>query len=174
MACSSHARYKAWHLARSLELRSRRSSSSNLPVTTPGRRWWRRRRCLEQAIGPLGAGLLAQYAPDPARLTFFALSGLLLASLMSITLIPETVSRSARAAGGRGQRIGVPAAIRPPFLVASVAVIASFGALGLVAALGPKFVASLLHVDNRAVGGAVVFAMLSASAIAQLDRSSRQ
>ena len=80
----------------------------------------------------------------------------------------ETVSRSARAAGGRGQRIGVPAAIRAPFLVASVAVIASFGALGLVAALGPKFVASLLHVDNRAVGGAVVFAMLSASAIAQL------
>jgi hypothetical protein len=59
--------------------------------------------------------LLAQYAPDPGRLTFFALSGLPLASLMSITLIPETVSRSARAASGRGQRIGVPAAIRNVF-----------------------------------------------------------
>ncbi len=49
-----------------------------------------------------------------------------------------------------------------------LALIASFGALGLVAALGPKFVAALLNVHNLAVGGAVVFAMLAASATAQL------
>lgn len=60
-----------------------------------------------------------------------------------------------------------------PFAVAGVAVVASFGALGLIAGLGPKFAVSLLHLHNRAVGGAVVFAMLAASALAQLGARHR-
>jgi predicted MFS family arabinose efflux permease len=122
-----------------------------------------------QAIAPLGAGLLAQYAPDPARLAFLVLAGLLVAALLGLAAVPETVrpappgERRARA-----PMIGVPSEIRTAFLVSGAAVVASFGALGLVAALGPKFASSLLRVDNRAVGGAVVFAMLGASAVAQL------
>jgi len=121
-----------------------------------------------QAIAPLAAGLLAQYAPDPARLTFFVLAGLLLAALAGLALVPETVTRERDAPARSAHLLGVPAEIRTPFLVAALAVVASFGALGLVAALGPKFVAALLGVHNLAVGGAVVFAMLAASAGAQL------
>ncbi len=120
-----------------------------------------------QAIAPLGAGLLAQYGPDPARLTFIVLAGLLTVGLAGLLFVPETVAKSAQA-GGRSTRIGVPAAMRLQFVVAGLAVAAGFGALGLVAGLGPKFAVSLLHVHNRAVGGAVVFAMLAASAVAQL------
>jgi len=120
-----------------------------------------------QAVGPLGAGMLAQYAPDPARLSFLVLAGLLLLALAAITIIPETV-RTASSEPHSVVSFGVPGDIRAPFAVASLAVIAAFGALGLVSALGPKFVASLLHIHNRAIGGAVVFAMLGASAIAQL------
>jgi len=121
-----------------------------------------------QAIAPLAAGLLAQYAPDPAHLTFFVLAGLLAAGLIGIAWVPETVSRHHLTAGDGGPRLAVPASIRRSFLVAASAVTASFAALGLVAALGPKFVSSLLHVHNLAVGGAVVFAMLGTSALAQV------
>jgi predicted MFS family arabinose efflux permease len=121
-----------------------------------------------QAIAPLLAGLLAQYAPDPARLTFFGLCALLIAALAGLALVPETVAPEERGRTRTDRSAGVPREIRAPFLVACVAVAASFGALGLVAALGPKFVATLLGVHNLAVGGAVVFAMLAASASAQL------
>jgi predicted MFS family arabinose efflux permease len=121
-----------------------------------------------QAIAPLAAGVLAQYAPDPARLTFFALAALLLAALAGLALVPETVARSSEPRRASAQLVGVTREIRTQFFAASLAVICSFGALGLVAALGPKFVAALLAVHNLAVGGAVVFAMLAASAVAQL------
>lgn len=45
-----------------------------------------------QAIAPLGAGLLAQYGPDPARLTFIVLAGLLSAALVGLLFVPETVT----------------------------------------------------------------------------------
>jgi predicted MFS family arabinose efflux permease len=123
-----------------------------------------------QAIAPLGAGLLAQYAPDPARLAFLVLAVLLVLALIGLVAVPETVATTPPGdPGTRTPMIGVPTEIRMPFLVSGAAVVASFGALGLVAALGPKFASSLLHVENRAVGGAVVFAMLGASAVAQLS-----
>jgi MFS family permease len=123
-----------------------------------------------QAIAPLAAGLLAQYAPDPARLSFLILAGLLLVALGGLAAVPETVAPTATAEPrARAPMLSIPAEIRRPFAVSALAVIASFGALGLVAALGPKFASTLLHVDNRAVGGAVVFAMLGASAAAQLS-----
>jgi predicted MFS family arabinose efflux permease len=121
-----------------------------------------------QAVAPLAGGVLAQYAPDPARLTFFLLAGLLLAALAGLALVPETVEDASVPRSPGGRLLGVPLDIRATFLAASLAVVASFGALGLVAALGPKFVAALLAVHNLAVGGAVVFAMLAASALAQL------
>lgn len=85
-----------------------------------------------QAIAPLATGLLAQYGPDPARLPFLILAALLLAALVGLTAIPETVTPPAIVAT-RAPLIGVPEAIRAPFLVSGTAVVASFGALARAA-----------------------------------------
>jgi MFS family permease len=125
-----------------------------------------------QAIAPLASGLLAQYVTDPARLPFLILAALLLMALAGLAAVPETVTTAGARLSARAPALSIPTSIRRPFAVSAVAVVASFGALGLVAALGPKFASTLLHVNNRAVGGAVVFAMLAASAAAQLGARS--
>lgn len=120
-----------------------------------------------QAAAPLLAGVLAQYAPWPTTLVYLVLLALLAPALLGVWAIPETVAATT-GRGGPALRFGVPAAIRRPFALAAVAVCAAFGVLGLISALGPSLVGSLLHVQNRAVGGLEVFALLGTSAAAQL------
>src|SRR6201992_708707 len=43
-------------------------------------------------LGPLLAGLLAQYAPDPLHLPYWVAEGLLVAGLLLLALVPETVT----------------------------------------------------------------------------------
>ncbi len=122
-----------------------------------------------QAVGPLLAGILTQYAPLPLRLVFWIDLGLIGLAIWGVLITPETVARtSVMVPARRGRRIGVPPAARPAFLLASVAALAAFGVLGFVSALGPSLVVHLLHVHNRAVGGLVVFGLLGTSAIVQI------
>ena len=120
-----------------------------------------------QAVAPLLSGTLAQYAPWPTTLVYVLLLALLVPALIGAWILPETAPPHARGQA-TALRIGVPRAILAPFALASLAVFAAFGVLGMVSALGPSFVGSILHVQNRAVGGLVVFALLGTSALAQV------
>src|ERR1700749_4495860 len=69
-------------------------------------------------LGPLLAGLLAQYAPDPLHLPYLVAEGLMLIGLIGLALVPETVTRPDPHPAYRPQRVSVPQASRPAYWAA--------------------------------------------------------
>ncbi|MFC0039729.1 MFS transporter [Actinomadura rayongensis] len=116
--------------------------------------------------GPLLAGLLAEYAPAPLRLPFLVDLALLAVAAVGVWRTPETVAAPRRELP-RPQRPGVPPEVRPVFVPAALAVFAAFSVFGLLTAIEPGFLATLLHLTNRAVAGTVVFSMFAGSVVGQ-------
>lgn len=118
-------------------------------------------------LGPLVAGLFAEYEPRPTVLVFEVYLGLLALGAIALVLIPETVPYrqhlTLRFAG-----LGVPVEGRSEFMAAGVAGFAAFSLLGLFSALAPSFLGGVLHQHNYAISGAVVFAMFGTAALTQL------
>jgi MFS family permease len=117
--------------------------------------------------GPLLAGLLAQYASDPLRLSFWVDLALLVPAALAIVAMPEPVEVS-RKPRLRPQALRVPAQTRPIFIRAALAGFAGFAVMGLFTAVSPAFLGQTLHVTNLAVVGLIVFAVFAASAVGQL------
>jgi MFS family permease len=119
-------------------------------------------------VGPLAAGLLAQFAPQPLRLPYlvFGLVLVLLAALVALS--PETARRPGPAPAWRPQRIAVPPQARPVFYAATAAGVASFAVYGVFNSLAPSFLAGTLQETSAAVAGAVAFAAFAAGALAQI------
>jgi MFS family permease len=118
-------------------------------------------------LGPLIAGLLAQYAPDPTVLVFEVYLAVLAAAGLCLFLVPETVSPRRRPAL-RFAGLGIPERGRSEFIAAAAAVFAAFSLLGLFAALAPTFLGGVLHETSHAVQGGVVFLMLAVGTVSQL------
>jgi MFS family permease len=118
-------------------------------------------------LGPLIAGLFAQYGPHPTVLVFQVYLAVLAAAGLCLFLIPETVSPRRRPVI-RFAGLGIPERGRGEFIAAGVAAFAAFSLLGLFAGLAPTFVASVLHEPNHAVQGAVVFGLLAVGTVTQL------
>ena len=118
-------------------------------------------------LGPLIAGLFSQYAPHPTTLVFEVYLAVLAAAGLCLLFIPETVSPRQRPAL-RLAGLGIPERSRGEFIAAAVAAFAAFSLLGLFAALAPTFLGSVLHEDNHAVQGAVVFLLFAAGTVIQL------
>jgi MFS family permease len=121
-------------------------------------------------LGPLAAGLLAQYAPDPTRLVFEVYLAVLAAAGLILLLVPETVRVRTRPAL-RFAGLGVPERGRGEFIAAGVAAFAAFALLGLFSSLVPGFLAGQLHQSSHALQGAVVFLLLAVGAVAQVAAS---
>ena len=118
-------------------------------------------------LGPLLAGLLAQYAPQPTVLPFAVQLGLVAIAGLGLLVVPETVTqRSALSLKFRG--LGIPAAGRPEFIAAGFAGFAAFSLLGLFSSLVPTFLSGVLHDTSHAVAGAVVFLAFLVAACTQL------
>ena len=118
-------------------------------------------------LGPLIAGLFSQYAPHPTTLVFEVYLAVLAAAGLCLRFIPETVSPRQRPAL-RLTGLGIPERSRGEFIAAAAAAFAAFSLLGLFAALAPTFLGSVLHEDNHAVQGAVVFLLFAAGTAIQL------
>ena len=119
-------------------------------------------------LGPLVAGVLVEYLPQPLRLTFFVDMVLLVVAAIAVFLAPETV-RVQSGARPHLQRLSVPPNVRGNFLRASIGGFAGFAVLGLFTAVSPGFVGGVLGIGNHAVTGIVVFAVFAASATAQIS-----
>jgi MFS family permease len=117
--------------------------------------------------GPLLAGVLAQAAPLPLRLTFWVDLVLLVPAALGILAIAEPVRRSAHPRL-RPQTLAVPAGMRATFLSAALAGFAGFAVLGLSTAVSPAFLGQGLGVKTLAVIGLVVFAVFVGSTAGQL------
>jgi MFS family permease len=118
-------------------------------------------------LGPLIAGLFAQYAPDPTTLVFEVYLAVLAVAGLCLLLIPEPVSPRRRPTL-RFAGLGIPERGRGEFIAAGVAGFAAFALLGLFAALAPTFLGSVLHENSHAVQGGVVFLLLAVGALTQV------
>jgi MFS family permease len=118
-------------------------------------------------LGPLIAGLFAQYAPDPTVLVFEVYLALLVAAGLCLLLVPETVSPRHRPAL-RFTGLDIPERGRDEFVAAGMAGFAAFSLLGLFTALAPTFAGDVLHESNHAIQGGVVFLMLAVGAMTQV------
>jgi MFS family permease len=121
-------------------------------------------------LGPLFAGLFAQYAPHPTTLVFEAYLALLAATAIILLLVPETVRPRTRPAL-RFAGLGIPERGRGEFIAAAVAAFVAFALLGLFSSLVPGFIGGVLHQDNHAVQGAVVFLLLAVGTVTQVTLS---
>jgi MFS family permease len=121
-------------------------------------------------LGPLLAGLLAQYSGHALVLPYLVSEALMLAGALALAVAPETatVLRGDRRPAYRPQRVSVPQAHRPRFLAAAVAGGAVFALFGLFTSVAPSLLAGLLHNSSHAVAGVVAFAVFGAAALAQV------
>ena len=88
------------------------------------------------ALGPLMAGLFAQYLPQPTVLVFEVFLGLLAAAALALAFVPETVTRRERPSL-RFTGLAIPAEGRGEFIAAGVAAFAAYALNGLFASLVP-------------------------------------
>jgi MFS family permease len=119
-------------------------------------------------VGPLVAGLLAEYAPNPLRLPYFVFGAVLIGLAILVALAPETRDRPDPAPAWRPQQIAVPTDARRMFFAATAAGLASFAVFGVFNSLAPSFLAGTLHESSHAVAGAVAFAAFAGGAVAQI------
>jgi MFS family permease len=117
-------------------------------------------------LGPLVAGLFAQYLPAATRTVFWAYLGVCALALIAVMAIPETLRHPDRSFRLR-LRAGVPAGMRLLILGAGLGVFAAFALLGLFSSLMPSFVRGVLGVSNLAVIGATAFLIFVTAAISQ-------
>ncbi|MEV7279464.1 MFS transporter [Streptomyces sp. NPDC093111] len=106
--------------------------------------------------GPLLAGLLAEYAPEPLLLSFAVHLGLVVLSALVLLFLPETVPERQPLTAVRPRKPALPPQVRAVFVPAAVSSFAGFALFGLFTSVSPAFLARYLHVDNHAVSGLVV------------------
>ena len=122
------------------------------------------------AIGPLMGGVLAQFAPEPLRLPFYAYFILLGAAAAALAFAPETVAKRKRLAeASLKPRLGVPQRIRLQFLSPAVAAFATFALIGFYAALLPSLLRESLHLSSPLVAGAIVAELFGIAALTILS-----
>jgi MFS family permease len=119
-------------------------------------------------IGPLIAGMLAEFAPQPLRLPYLVFGSALAILAIAVALSPETTQRPDPLPVWRPQRVAVPPGARRLFFAATAAGLASFAVFGLFTSLVPSLLAGTLHQTSHAVAGAVVFAAFVAGALTQI------
>ena len=117
-------------------------------------------------LGPLLAGLLAQYAPHPTTLVFEVYLAVLAVAALCLRFVPETVPARHRPAV-RFAGLGIPERGRGQFIAAAVAAFAAFALLGLFSSLVPGFIGGVLHQGSHAVQGAAVFGLFAIGTITQ-------
>jgi hypothetical protein len=119
-------------------------------------------------FGALVSGFLAQYAGAPLVVPYLVFEVLMLAGVLALAFVPETVVRPETRSRYRPQRVSVPAEHRPAFYAASAAAAAEFALFGLFTSLSPGFIAGTLHDPSHALAGAATFAVFGAGALAQI------
>jgi MFS family permease len=124
------------------------------------------------SAGGMGLGigissLLVELAPAPRVLPYVVLFALFAIAFYGALRMPEPVEANGRVKL-TPQRPNIPPVVRRPFVLAAMAVTASWAIGGLFISLGPALSAQLLHTDNHIVTGLAVFSLAASGAIAQL------
>jgi MFS family permease len=119
-------------------------------------------------IGPLAAGLLAQFVASPLVVPYLVFGGALVVLTVLIAMAPETADKPDPRPTWRPQRVAIPAHARGAFFAATTAAAAAFAVYGVFNSLMPGFLAGTMHETSYAVAGAVAFSAFAAGAVAQI------
>jgi MFS family permease len=114
-------------------------------------------------LGPAVAGVLAQWAPAPLRLSYLVVLGVTVAAAAVVLTLPEPREAGGEAWGIQWPR--VPDEIRGDFWRVSATAATVWAAVALFLSIVPPYVAELLHTRNLAVLGAVSALALVASSV---------
>jgi MFS family permease len=118
-------------------------------------------------LGPLLAGVLAAYAPQPTRLCFLIDLALIAAALIGIELLPEPRRVEGRVRL-RVQRLRIPPEVRPTFLRAAAPGFAGFAVLGLFTAVAAALLGIVLHRTDHFLTGVLACSGFAASLVGQV------
>jgi MFS family permease len=117
-------------------------------------------------LGPLAAGLFAEYVPGPTHAVFWAYLVVCALAAAAVIAIPETVRHPDRAISLR-PRLAVPRGMGAVVLGASLGGFAAFSVLGQFSSLVPTFVYGLLGIHNFALVGGAPFLIFVTAAVSQ-------
>jgi MFS family permease len=118
-------------------------------------------------VGPLVAGCLAQWVPEPLTVPYLVFVALGVIALAGLRTVPETGTAAPRAAppdqlaGSKRRRVRLP-------VPAAAATLAAFSANGLFAGLSGLFLATTLHQSSHALAGVALFLVFAAGVVSQL------
>jgi MFS family permease len=114
-------------------------------------------------LGPLLAGLIAQYGPAPRVLPFIVEIILLGPAMAVVATLPAPRSRMP----WQPRRPQIPAQMRAVFAASAAPAFLAFAVMGLFLTLIPTYVATLARSGNLLLAGAAVALMLACSVLAQ-------
>jgi len=120
------------------------------------------------ALGALGAGALAEFAPAPTRLVFDVLLGILAVQTLAAFWLPETVSRRAGALASMKPQLAVPPRAWPTLWQVLPVNTAQWALGGFYSSLGPSLARIVTGSHSPTLGGGVVAALVLSGAIAVL------
>ncbi|MFC4241748.1 MFS transporter [Gryllotalpicola reticulitermitis] len=122
--------------------------------------------------GPLIAGLLAQFAPEPLLTPYLVLAFLLVVGLLALVTVPESVAFTDSSWRYRPQRVVVPPESRAAYIGAALTGFVGFAMFGFFSALVPTFLAGQLHLTSHVLAGGVSFIAFGSCALFQVVTSS--
>jgi MFS family permease len=118
-------------------------------------------------VGPLIAGCLAQWVPEPLTVPYLVFVALGAVALAGLWTAPET-GAPAPPAAMRDQLAGSKRrTVRLP-IPAAAATLAAFSANGLFAGLSGLFLVTTLHQSSHALAGVALFLVFAAGVVSQL------
>lgn len=117
------------------------------------------------ALGPLLSGMLAEYAPMPSMLPYAVHLVLLGLLWPCVSKLPSAAPVSLRY--WRPTRIRLPRAIRRPFFLSSAVGFLAWTVVGIFLSSVPAALARTTGIENMAVSGALLAAMLTMSLLVQ-------
>ncbi len=117
-------------------------------------------------LGPLVAGLFAEYVAMPTNSVFWFYLGVCALALAALLAIPEPVANPDHVFSLR-PRLSVPASMRTVTVGACLGAFAAFSVLGSFSSLVPEFMHAILGVHNLALVGGASFLIFTVAAISQ-------
>jgi MFS family permease len=119
-----------------------------------------------QALGAIGASVLAQYAPAPTHLVWWLLLGAFTTGVVTVLAMPEPGTVRPGVVSSLRPHVGVPHAAAGAFVTALPALVAVWALGGFYMSLGPSLAAQMLHSANVLWGGILIFLLTGLAATA--------
>lgn len=120
------------------------------------------------AAGPILCGLLAEYAPRPFSTTYIVLGVAILALVVPVLRLPETVEARPATGADLRPRFRLPAEDRRDILTAAFCAFSGFAVIGMFGSISAVILREVFSQSDRLAGAALVAGVFGAAAVTQV------